>query len=87
MVHRFILDNHVESHRWLYKSLSLLICYWSTIMSCFRIFIITDKAVGTPVHGKDIVDGLNDRYKHMLKLDMVKIFNTESICDYPRFSS
>ena len=56
-------------------------------MSCFRIFIITDKAVGTPVHGKDIVDGLNDRYKHMLKLDMVKIFNTESICDYPRFSS
>ena len=40
------------------------------ILSCiyFVFCIIIDRAIGTPGHVKDIVDGQNDRYKHMLKL-------------------
>ena len=32
----YILDNHVVSHVWWHKSLSLYVRYLSTIMSCFR---------------------------------------------------
>ena len=37
-------------------------------MYSFRLFNITDISVGEPVHGKYIVDGMNDRDKQMPKL-------------------
>ena len=34
-----------------------------------------DISVGAPGHGKFIVDGMNSRYKQMLKLSMEKLSN------------
>ena len=51
------------------------------LLSCITLefSIIIDRAVGSPGHGKYVVDGLNDRYKWILKLSMAKILNTKLI--------
>ena len=50
-----------------------------------RRIIIIIRAVGAPVHGKDVVNGLNTRYKRMVKLEMENIIKSELICDDPNF--
>ena len=37
--------------------------------------MIMDISAGAPGHGKYIVDGMNSRYKQMLKLSMEKLSN------------
>ena len=76
---RSILDKYVGSHIWLRKAVSLCVIYFSTLIYCFGIFIIVDRALGAPGHGKYVVDGLNDRDKRMLKLAMAKLLNLELI--------
>ena len=43
----------------------------------FSIFI--DRELRSPVHGKDVVDGMNTRDKLMIKLSMSNILNTKLI--------
>ena len=38
-----------------------------------------------PVNGKYVVDGLNDRKKRIIKLEMTKLLNPEVIRDDPIF--
>ena len=54
-----------------------IICYVSTIMPYFRIYIIIDREVRAPGHVKDAVGGINSRYKQMLKLEISKLLNIE----------
>ena len=82
-----ILDKHVGSHWWLYKSLSLLIRYLSTIMSCFRNLYYYWQSSRSSCIWKYVVDGLNYRDKRIIKLSMAKLLNPEWIQDYPIFSS
>ena len=44
-----------------------------------------DVSVGEPVHGKDVVGGLNTRDKWMIKLTMEKLLDTELIQYNPIF--
>ena len=64
-------------------------CFASAIylLSCITLefSIIIDRAVGAPGNGKDVVYGLNTRYKLMPQLEMSKLLNTKSILDYPIF--
>ena len=48
-----------------------------------RHIIITAKAFGAPVQGKDVVGVMNARYKWFLKLAMTKLLNPEIIRDNP----
>ena len=41
--------------------------------------MIIDRAVRAPGNGKYLVDGMNDRDKWMLKLEMVKLLNPKLI--------
>ena len=47
------------------------------LLSCLALefSIVVDKSVGAPGHGIDVFDGMNDRYKRMLKLEMAKLLN------------
>ena len=56
-------------------------------MYCFIIFIILNRAVGAPGKWKDLVYGLNDRDKRMIKPKMENILNPELIRDNPKISS
>ena len=56
-------------------------------MYCFRIYIVVYRTVGAPRHEKDVVDGMNARYKLIIKLSIAKLFNPELILDDPFFSS
>ena len=47
--------------------------------------ISIDRLVGVPVNGKYVVDGLNDRNKQIIKLEMTKLLNPELIRDDPIF--
>ena len=80
-----MLDNHVGSHGWFCKAVSLRNNYLSTMMYCFRISIIIDISVVSPGHVKDVVYGLNSRYKWMLKLATENLLNTELILYEPIF--
>ena len=51
----------------------------------YKFCIIIDRAVGAPVHAKDVVDVLNFIDKYMLKLAMINILNIELIYDDPNF--
>ena len=82
-----MLDNHVGSHGWLYKAVSLRNSYLSTMMYCFRISIIIDISVVSPGHGKYVVDGLNAREKRIPKLVMANLLNSKLIINGPKFSS
>ena len=42
-------------------------------------FIITNRAISEPGNGNYVVDDMNTRYKHMLKLEMGNILNPELI--------
>ena len=57
------------------------------ILSCIALIfsIIVDRVIFAPIHGKDVVDGLNARDKWMLKLEMANISNPELIFDNPNF--
>ena len=50
-------------------------------------FIVIDRVVGAPGHGKYVVDGLNAIEKWIFKLSMTKLLNPELICDGTNFSS
>ena len=52
------------------------------IISCLdlELCIVIYKMVGSPGHDKNVVDGLNARYKQMLKLEMEVILNNELFC-------
>ena len=52
------------------------------IISCLDLefFIVINKTFGAPGHGNNVVDGLNARYKQMLKLEMEMILNNELFC-------
>ena len=47
------------------------------LLSCLSLecYIIVDREVGSPGHGKYVVDDMNDRNKHMLKLSKSKLLN------------
>ena len=49
------------------------------IISCLALvfYIVIEISVGSPVHGKDVIDCLNPRDKRMLNLEMEKILNPE----------
>ena len=51
------------------------------LLSCIALefTIIIDRAVGAPGNGKNVVDGLNARYKQMHKLAMTKVLNPKLI--------
>ena len=51
------------------------------LLSCIALefYIIIYREVGEPGHRKYFVDGLNDRYKLMLRLEMAALLNPESI--------
>ena len=49
------------------------------------IFIIIDRAVGAPVHGKNIFNGMNNRDKHIFRVTMANILNPALICNCPNF--
>ena len=55
--------------------------YSICIQSCLalNLSIIIDRAIESPRHGKHMVSGMNYRDKNMLKLAMVKLFNSEFI--------
>ena len=57
------------------------------LLSCISLecYIIIDRSVVTYGHRKYVVDVINDMDKRMLKLGMVKLFNTELIRDDPIF--
>ena len=61
--------------------------YLSTILSYFITFIIVDRAVGAPGHGKYVVDVMNARHKQMIKSTIEELWNPELIRDYPIFSN
>ena len=61
------------------------ICLLSFLSSEFDIFIY--RAVGYPAHVNDSIGVLNVRDKHILKLLMSKILNTESISGDSNFTS
>ena len=51
------------------------------ILSCIalKFSIVIDRKIRAPGHGKDMVDGLNDRQKRILRLAMANILNPELI--------
>ena len=57
------------------------------LLSCFSLefSIIIDRSVRSPGYGGNVIDYMNARDKHMLKLSMVNILNTELIRDDPIF--
>ena len=70
------MDDWANQHRFS-SSIYLLTCL------VLEFHVIIDRAVGSPGHGKDVIDGLNYRNKCMLKLSMVNLLNTKLIQDGP----
>ena len=60
----------LEKHYCCENSIYLLTCI------ALESYIIIDRSVGEPENIKDVVYGLNDRDKRMLKLEMTKLLNT-----------
>ena len=85
MIYKLIFDKHVVSYWWYFQAVSLWICYLYSIFSFLGIYIFIDISVGAPFRVKDVVDVLNSREKWILKLEMYKLLNTESIIGNPNF--
>ena len=60
-----------------------LFIYYHYLLYNFPLFFF--RSFLLPVHGKDVVNGLNGRYKQMLKLAIKKLFNPELIQYDPIF--
>ena len=54
--------NSLERYRLLYQA--ILMCFGYILNDCF---IIMDRAINAPVHGNNIVDGINTTDKYYLK--------------------